>query len=271
MTSMCHDLDLTLLRAVGGDVMMVALLMFGLAACTPEVSPGDASVDTPGVIAPVTVTTTTFGSRAPPSPVDAGMRAAASVAAVGVDAASVDAARRRRLAREALAAVPVVVVPATHANHPIVVALKGLFNDDTEEHTRALREYVAAPLQARYRAIDSFCAKLFDEMNRTERGAGNEAEIERQNQLWGVCEWRRPTCGNGEAAIEAIVIEREEATTATVEVKRDGRHAARVQFALLDRWRITEVDCGRDIALEASGLLDAGVVDAGSPDPTPVR
>lgn len=216
-------------------LMCVALV----ASCTPKadvVDGGDLAFGEPVKV------TKTWGSHNAAFDVDAG----------------VDAGVRRELEPTP----PPRVTWAERESHPIVVALKAMFNDDEREHRRALRDFVAPPLQARYRAINDRCLKYLDDMRRNDLNP-RKAETARLEELWSLCDWDRETCGNGEPGAHEIIIEHEDATTATATVIKAQNQRVPVRLALLDRWRITEIDCGvRDDALVRAGLFDAGVPDA---------
>jgi hypothetical protein len=178
-------------------------------------------------------------------------------AAFDVDA-GVDAGVRRELEPTP----PPRVTWAERESHPIVVALKAMFNDDERERDRARRDFLAPPLQARYRAINDLCNKYFDDMRRNDRHP-RKAETARLEAMSDLCEWDRASCGNGEPGAHEIIIEHEDATTATATVVKALDQRVPVRLALLDRWRITEIDCGiHDDALVNAGLFDAGVPDA---------
>jgi hypothetical protein len=151
---------------------------------------------------------------------------------------------------------------AERETHPIVVALKAMFNEDDHEHRRALRDFVAPPLQARYRALNDICVQYDKDVRRNDRNP-RKAETARLEEVWSLCEWDRETCGSNSPAAHEIIIEHEDATTATATVVKEQGQRVPVRLALLDRWRITEIDCGvRDDALVKAGLFDAGVPDA---------
>ena len=159
----------------------------------------------------------------------------------------------------------VPVEPPLMAEHPIALALKGIFNDDDHARDQAERDALSPQLRARYKRINEFCGALLKRQR-----AFDYKRNDRDDELWGLCDWDRMTCGNGDPGAHRVIIEQHDEKTAKAIVVKSGERRVPVRLAMLDRWRVVEIDCGRDTILTTSGLLnedvaDPGLLDAGQP------